>query len=99
MPTQEQWDEFWSMGDVNRDGYINGLDMELLQNVYGCFEGEPCYNVDCDLNKDGIVDMQDVSPCSMNQGLDIWAYYGVPKDGTCILLILIGIGALLFFNH
>ena len=95
MPTQEQWDTFWLLGDVNRDGYIDGLDMELIQAAYGCFEGEPCYNPDCDLNRDGIVDMEDVSPCSMNQGLNIWDYYGVPKDETFILLILIGIGALL----
>jgi len=99
MPTQEQWDEFWSMGDVNRDGYINGLDMELLQNAYGCFEGEPCYNVDCDLNSDGLVDMEDVSPCSMNQGLNIWDYYGIEKEVNLLPLLLILAGILLLLNH
>jgi hypothetical protein len=36
--------------------------------AYGCEAGEPCYNADADLNKDGIVDALDGSLIGASMG-------------------------------
>jgi len=71
--TKEQWDIFWSMGDINRDGYIDDKDLELLRKAYDT--NDP----NCDLNKDGIVDTKDISIIGHNYGKNIWDFYGVKK--------------------
>jgi len=77
-PYFPKWETFWSMGDVNRDGLIDILDVELIQEAWGSTPGDPNWNPDADLNQDGIVNMNDMIICVANQGLDIWTYFGVP---------------------
>lgn len=77
-PYFERWETFWSMGDVNRDGLIDILDVELIQKAWGSTPGDPNWNPDADLNQDGIVSAKDLIVCAANQGLDIWTYFGVP---------------------
>jgi len=48
-------------GDVNEDGQVNVVDLAMVSLAYGCFEGDPSYNADADINKDGIVDMDDLT--------------------------------------
>jgi len=78
--TDEQWEEFHRLGDVNYDGYINITDLEIIDANYGWI-GEPGENL-ADVNYDGEVDMRDSGICAGNQGLDIWTYFGVPKEGV-----------------
>jgi len=74
-PTAAQWDEFWSMGDVNRDGYINLTDLNRIAEKFG-WTGPPG-GIPEDINSDGAVNFQDVNICTSNQGLDIWTYFGI----------------------
>jgi hypothetical protein len=48
-------------GDVNEDGNTNVVDLTLVSLSYGSLIGEPDYNPFVDINKDGIVDMKDLS--------------------------------------
>jgi hypothetical protein len=47
-------------GDVNEDNQTNVMDLTIVSLSYGMLEGEPGYNPDADINKDGIVDMRDL---------------------------------------
>ena len=72
FPTFGQKEIFWSMGDVNHDGYINETDAELIGDHLG--SDDPQY----DINTDGHVDMSDMIICASNVGMDIWRYFGLP---------------------
>lgn len=65
LMTQEQVNDlktemFWEVGDVNRDGIINVIDMTQMSLKYGFIEGEPGYDPDCDLDQDGDIDIYDI---------------------------------------
>jgi len=68
-----QWETFWSMGDVNTDGYINRTDLNIIAANLGWI-GPPGGNP-ADINNDGIVDIKDVYMCAGNLGINIWTYY------------------------
>ncbi len=72
-PTLGQLDSFWSLGDVNRDGYIDNFDICLIAAAFGTS------NPDCDINNDGIVDIYDAMICAENYGLDIWTHLGLSQ--------------------
>jgi len=63
------------MGDVNRDGYIDGTDLDLIGAVLG-WTGVPGA-IPEDINSDGTVDITDLFICGQNQGLNIWDYFGL----------------------
>ena len=73
--TPEQWQIFWSMGDVNRDGYINQTDEDIIAANYGWI-GPPGGNP-ADINSDGIVNVLDAIVCANDQGLDIWTHFNL----------------------
>jgi peptide/nickel transport system substrate-binding protein len=52
-------DLFGEVGDINRDGIINVIDLTLWSLSYGRWWYEPGYNAAADLNSDGIVDFRD----------------------------------------
>jgi len=72
--TPAQWETFWSMGDVNRDGYINGTDQNLLAAAFGATPGSDNWNGWADLNQDFKVDVLDAIILVNNYGLEIWIY-------------------------
>jgi hypothetical protein len=72
--TPEQWETFWSLGDVNRDGYINGTDQNLLSTAFGSTPSSANWNPWADLNQDLRVNMVDISIFAYNYGLEIWTY-------------------------
>lgn len=84
-PTPEQRDEFWSKGDVNRNGYIDTLDLDIIQDEFN-WEGPPGENP-ADINSDGKVDLLDLGICADNQGLDIWTYFGLIQVGGVMVPI------------
>jgi subtilisin family serine protease len=47
-------------GDVNGDGAVNILDLSIVSQAFGTFEGEPDYNGNADLNEDGVIDLTDL---------------------------------------
>jgi peptide/nickel transport system substrate-binding protein len=81
----EQWPDgehsriFWSMGDVNRDGYIDNWDVYETTQAFNTRPGNPRWNPDFDINSDGIVNMKDISTCIQNFGKDIWTFLALPK--------------------
>ena len=70
---EEMWDIFWSMGDVNRDGYIDETDLNRILDKFG-WTGPPG-GIPEDINSDGVVDTTDVTTCEQNQGLIFWTYF------------------------
>ena len=60
--------DFWAMGDVNRDGYIDLYDIEKIKALFGKREGDPDFDLDCDLNGDGVINIFDAVRCGRNQG-------------------------------
>jgi len=70
---EEMWNVFWSMGDVNRDGYIDEIDLGRIEIKFG-WEGPPG-GIPEDINSDGKVDMRDIVTCAKNQGVNFWAYF------------------------
>jgi hypothetical protein len=79
--TPEQWNQFWSMGDCNRDGYINQADLDIINGSYGSTPGDPQWNPDADINNDSIVDALDLMVLAAHQGYEIWGYF-LPAVGT-----------------
>jgi hypothetical protein len=77
--TSEQIAEFWRMGDVNLDGVIDDADMELLNGAFGSVSGDAKWIPNCDLNRDGKIDMLDIAAAAKNYGKDIWSYFSVPR--------------------
>ena len=52
---------FHRIGDVNRDGTVWADDRGQMGAKFGIFEGEPEYDINVDVNEDGIIDMGDIS--------------------------------------
>jgi hypothetical protein len=48
-------------GDVNEDGVVNCLDLELVQAAFGTKTGQPGFNPAADVNHDGVVNVLDLS--------------------------------------
>jgi len=74
IPTSQQWETFWSKGDVNRDGYVDDTDLYLINYAFA-FGG---YDPEYDVSEDGFLNLIDLLICQINQGLDIWTYFGLP---------------------
>ncbi len=64
--------EFHALGDVNWDGVIDAIDLDLLKAAFGKSAEEA---PDCDLNGDGEVDVRDIFICATNQGKSALSYY------------------------
>jgi hypothetical protein len=55
---------FWEVGDYDRSGLINVVDLTFVSFGFGCIQGlDPCYITyqEADFNEDGIIDTRDVS--------------------------------------
>ena len=48
------------LGDVNHDHYVDQMDLALISEALGTVKGDPGYNPDADLNKDGRIDIDDI---------------------------------------
>jgi hypothetical protein len=48
-------------GDVNGDGYVNSLDLAIVQASFGTEIGEPGYKPPADVNGDGLVNIRDLA--------------------------------------
>ena len=70
---EEMWDIFWSMGDVNRDGYIDETDLDRIADKFG-WTGPPG-GIPEDINSDGVVNIRDLTTCANNYGLIFWTYF------------------------
>jgi hypothetical protein len=61
------------LGDINRDGVVDGRDLAILSEAYGSSPQDPTWNPDADLNKDGFVDFVDLSLFRTDFG-KIWKF-------------------------
>jgi hypothetical protein len=68
---------FWSNGDVNKDGYIDLLDLSLIEAAFGSIPSDPNWNPDADLDQNLVVNTYDLAICGGNYGKDIWTYFGL----------------------
>ena len=50
----------YSVYDVNQDGTVNQLDITRAQRAYGAVPGDANWNARADVNKDGVVDINDL---------------------------------------
>jgi len=53
-------------GDVNKDGVINTADLVLIQASIGSKLGDPNFNPQADLNRDGRIDISDLQIAARN---------------------------------
>ena len=58
------------LGDINRDGYVNVLDLGYMSDAWLSAEGEPNYNPFADLDQDGYINIVDLGIFS-----DYWLDY------------------------
>jgi subtilisin family serine protease len=56
------------IGDINGDGTIDILDLNIVGKAYGSSKGDPRYDPEVDLNKDGHVGMKDIAVIARNYG-------------------------------
>ena len=56
------------LGDINRDGHVDTLDLVILANSWGKSTGQSGFNSLCDLNNDGSVDVVDLLILAGNWG-------------------------------
>jgi len=73
--TPQQWETFWSLGDVDRDGYIDLTDYDLIEDALWSYPGNLNYNPYADINQDGEIDTVDKIINAFNRGKDIWTYF------------------------
>lgn len=90
--TQADWETFHGMGDINRDGYINDADGEILMKAFMSRPGDVNWNPNADLDKDGEVGVNDVLILGQNAYLDIWTWKGVAVTPQVNVAALIGVG-------
>jgi lysophospholipase L1-like esterase len=56
------------VGDLNRDGRVDGMDLLILALAFGAHRYDPNYNINADFNGDGIVDGLDLALLASNFG-------------------------------
>jgi hypothetical protein len=77
FPTNAQWNTFWSnvRGDINKDGYVNQADADILASNFG--KHGPPGTIPGDLNNDGWVDIFDAIILTHDFGKNIWSYFHI----------------------
>jgi outer membrane protein assembly factor BamB len=77
-PAQQEM--FRSLGDINREGFIDTLDYILMGNAWLSTPDQCHWNPDADLNGDLIVDVVDAYLLMLNYPNDIWTYFGLGEQ-------------------
>lgn len=66
------------VGDVNGDGTVNETDLDLMADAFGKSSGDTGYDVDADLNVDGVVDVKDLAMMGLNYDVDVQTTHTKP---------------------
>ncbi len=77
IPTAEQWDVFASAGDVNRDGYIDSIDLAIIKAAFGSTPSDANWNPACDFDGNSRIDILDVEVIVQSYGKNIWDFFGL----------------------
>jgi parallel beta-helix repeat protein len=88
-PTPEQSKNFSMLGDVDRDGYIDDYDVNVISCAMNTTPGDPRWNPHADLHQDGRVNVLDMVICTGHYGLNAWSYFGLSallKNQTVVTL-------------
>jgi hypothetical protein len=75
--SEDDWEQFRLLGDINRDGVIDDDDCQLLLAAFPSKPGDPNWNPEADLDGDGEVGINDLLILGRNAFLDIWTWKGV----------------------
>ncbi len=70
-------------GDVNRDGVTDAVDFNLLLAAAGTCRGEPRYNADADLDKDGCITANDAQMLLADLGCNLEGCQNLRGDMNC----------------
>jgi hypothetical protein len=63
--------DFYLPGDANGDGVVNQADLKLTRQLNGTRVGDPSYDVNADVNRDGRIGKIDVSYVEQNMGVRV----------------------------
>jgi hypothetical protein len=55
-------------GDINGDGIVDYLDINIVCRAFGSYPGHPKWNPSADLNSDQFIDYLDINICARNFG-------------------------------
>jgi hypothetical protein len=77
------------VGDVNGDGFVGGLDLGALDSALGICAGEPGFNINADLDKNGVINLVDLAfliedlGCVACSGVSISCAGQLAGDSNC----------------
>jgi len=63
-------------GDINHDGQVNMIDLNIISKAYGSSHGHPSWDRRADLNEDAVIGMNDMNIASANFGKTWQTYWG-----------------------
>jgi hypothetical protein len=66
--SRDAWLAVTVLGDVDSDFDVDIYDVIKLCGTYGCSESDPTYDLNCDLNCDGVIDLYDLALASNYYG-------------------------------
>jgi len=65
---------FGLLGDINRDGSVDGKDIAIAAKAFGTEPGDPLWNREADVNNDGAVDGKDISIIAKHFGESLYGF-------------------------
>jgi parallel beta-helix repeat protein len=63
-------------GDINHDGRVNIVDLNIISRAYGSYPGHPNWNPRADINEDAVINIKDINIASANFGKTWKDYWG-----------------------
>lgn len=57
------------LGDFNGNGVVDDDDLDMIAEAFGSYPGHPKWREECDLNKDGKIDLMDLYTVARHYGM------------------------------
>jgi hypothetical protein len=77
--------------DINGDGIVNGIDLNIIAASDGCSIGQACYNPRADLDADGLVNISDLAIAAIDYlATDFIPNFAISSSNTPLLVVVGG---------